>query len=107
VRRPTVCFNFDNFKAQRQYREPTPAIESSEEDISQTEIMSDSEEESLHTSADMESIISESEAIELAFKAGTHSEDPKTFAEAMKCDDADLWYKSACDEIQTHLDSGT
>ena len=55
----------------------------------------------------MESIINLSEAFELAFKAGTHGGDPKTFAEAMKQDDAKFWYKAACEEIQALLDNGT
>ena len=72
-------FIIDHSRAQRQYREPTPAIESSDEEYnpSQTgplEIISDSGEESLYTYADMESIINLFEAFEFAFKAGTHSE---------------------------------
>jgi transposase InsO family protein len=111
-RRAPEPFIIDNSRMQRQYREPTPAIESSDEEdnSSQTdtlEITSESGEESLYTCTDMESVINVSEAFEIAFKAGAHNGDPKTFAEAMKRDDAELWYKSACDEIQTHLDNGT
>ena len=82
-------FIIDHSRAQRQYREPTPAIESSDEEDNtfQTgplEIISDSGEESLYTYADMESITNLSQAFELVFKVGIHGGDPKTFAEAME-----------------------
>jgi hypothetical protein len=66
-----------------------------------------SSEESLHADSDPEAYFTVHEAFECAFKAGAHSDDPKTFAEAMACPDGDKWYKSTYDEIQALLNNGT
>lgn len=48
-------------------------------------------------------------ALEFAFNTRVTSatDEPSTFSEAMRRPDADLWYKAATDEIQSHLENGT
>lgn len=41
------------------------------------------------------------------FKAGAHSDAPKSYAQAMALPDAQKYHEAACDEIQSLLDNGT
>src|SRR5882724_362830 len=61
------------------YREPTPVVDSSDEEPSSN----DSAEESLHAEVEWSSYLEVPEAFECVFKVGAHSNDPKTLAEAM------------------------
>ena len=46
-------------------------------------------------------------SVEVAAKAGTHDNYPKSFAEAMRRPDASFYYEAACKEIQALVDNGT
>ncbi len=107
------------------YREPTPVISSDEEeeDINEGETVYQEAEEYYQAEAAQQSIMSQgldfvyssdtdmdiATALEYAFNTRTSSlpDEPRTFSEAMNRPDADLWYKAATDEIQSHLENGT
>jgi len=112
-----------------QYRDPTPAISSSDDEPEHHQQI-ESENDSLYAGVEsclysesysyfeipdaLECLYSESypyleipDALEFAFKAGVHTDDPRTLAEAMARPDGNKWYQAACDEIQALLDNGT
>ena len=47
------------------------------------------------------------EALDHVYKVDASSPYPKTFSEAMKRPDAQLYHQAACDEIQSLIDNGT
>ena len=102
------------------YREPTPAVESSEEEDSDPEPAGDDPDYADLAFAGLAAVYGGSledyltfpQALEQAFqtcayKADARSSEPRSFQEAMRRPDADLWYKAATDEIEAHITNGT
>ena len=104
------------------YREPTPVISSDEDDDENTqgeETIYEEAEEYHEADAVMslgldfvypeDTDMDMATALEYAFNTRVSAlpDEPRTFSEAMKRPDADLWYKAATDEIQSHLENGT
>jgi hypothetical protein len=90
------------------YRESTPAVESSDEDDHSGPDSQAEDARSLCTLTQAQRHISQfMKHLSVSSKARVHSDDPKTFAEAMARPDGDKWYKSTYDEIQALLNNGT
>ena len=89
-----------------QYRDPPPQIPSSDEGESDpSQSGSDSEESELIASEF--TYLTLPEALEYAFKSGSHDDSPRSYAQAMTCTDAQMYHEATCDEIQSLLDNGT
>jgi len=86
-----------------QYRNPEPQVPSSDDSDSHSE--QESEESELL--AMEHAYFTLPEVLEVAFKAGTFDDSPKSYAEAMTRPDAQKWHEAACDEIKSLLDNGT
>jgi hypothetical protein len=99
---------------------PVPAYHDSDEESDDEMLLKDQAEmmqAAFETSLGFSDYVPLSEGLELAFQAicpevalsavtGTETE-PRTYAEAMRRPDADLWRKAAEDEIQALLENGT
>ena len=103
-----------------QYREPTPAIPSSDEESEVEEQVVDESDQSepiepldddddgAELSYDEEvGYLSVPDAFEIAYKAAAHDDSPKSLAEALRSPDADKWYDAAYQEIKALVDNGT
>src|ERR1700754_2397550 len=90
-----------------QYRDPLPAVPLSSESDEGSEERSEEDSEESELSAAMPAYLTIPEALDFAFKAGIHDDSPRSYAEAMARPEAEMYHKSACDEIQTLLDNGT
>lgn len=89
-----------------QYRDPAPPVPLSSDENQGTDDSAEDSEESELLASDV-AYFTLPEALEFAFKAGSHDDSPRTYAEAMTRPEAEQYHTSACDEIQTLLDNGT
>ena len=88
------------------YRDPSPAVPSSDEENDSSSNSDDHSDEDVLLTYDPP-YITIPEAFEVAYKASAHDDAPKSYAEAMTRPDAQLHHQAACDEIQTLIDNGT
>src|SRR5215469_12690134 len=115
VRRPPQPFWLANplRPALNQYREPTPAIPSSDEEDDEEVVSGDEEadaspDEGPELSYDEDTaFLTVPDAFEIAYKAAAHDNAPQTLAEALRSPEADKWYDAAYEEIKALVDNGT